>query len=277
MDADATLAGRRIGITADRRWAEQAELFRRRGAEVVHGPTLRTLDLSSSETLEEVTSELVLDPPDVLVVTTGMGFRMWLAAADGWGSGGALKEALARSRVVARGAKASSAVRGAGLQVWWQSPDETMAGVVDRLAAEDLKPERLALQLFDPRGHPSTSALRQLARELVEVPVYQWSLPADPAPALHLVTEAVEGRLDAVTFTSQPAVYQLFDLAARQDRAEDLRRMFNQGTVVPACVGHVCAAAAREEGIERPLWPEPPRLVAMVRQVTEQLARAPRS
>ena len=272
MEANAALAGRRIGITADRRWAEQAELFRRRGAEVVHGPTLATVDLSASEQLRAATSELVLDPPDVLVVTTGMGFRMWLEAADGWGEGERLREALGGARVVARGAKASSAAKGAGLRVWWQSPDETMAGLVDRLAAEDPAPSRVALQLFDPRGHPSTSALAELAAELVEVPVYQWSLPADPEPALRLVADAADGRLDAVTFTSQPAVYQLFGLAAGADRADDLRRAFNDGTVVPACIGHVCAAAAREEGIERPMWPEPPRLVAMVRQVTDRLA-----
>ena len=271
MEANAALAGRRIGITADRRWAEQAELFRRRGAEVVHGPTLRTVDLSASDELRTATSNLLQNPPDVLVVTTGMGFRMWLAAADGWGVGDGLRGALAGGRVVARGAKASSAIKGAGLEVWWQSPDETMAGIVDRLGGEDLGDARLALQLFDPRGHPSTSALREMARELVEVPVYQWALPADPEPALRLVAEAAEGRLDAVTFTSQPAVYQLFALAAREDREGDLRRVFNTGTVLAACVGHVCAAAAREEGIEQPLWPEPPRLVAMVRQVAERL------
>ena len=270
MEPNGALAGRRIGITADRRWAEQAELFRRRGAEIVHGPTLATVDLSSSERLRAITAQLVLEPPDVLVVTTGMGFRMWLEAADGWGEGERLRQALRGARVVARGAKASSAAKGAGLAVWWQSPDETMAGLVDRLAAEDLGPARVALQLFDPRGHPSTSALGALAGELVEVPVYQWSLPHDPEPALRLVADAVEGRLDAVTFTSQPAVYQLFELADRENRAEDLRRAFN-GAVLPACIGHVCAAAAREEGIDCPLWPEPPRLVAMVRQVTESL------
>ncbi len=55
-----------------------------------------------------------------------------------------------------------------------------------------------------------------------------------------------------------------------------MRASFNGG-VLAACVGPVCAEAAREEGIERPVWPEPPRLVAMVRQLTALLeaSRAP--
>ena len=36
------LTGRRVGITADRRWRAQADLLENLGAEVIHGPTLRT-------------------------------------------------------------------------------------------------------------------------------------------------------------------------------------------------------------------------------------------
>ena len=39
------LDGFAIGVTADRRWEEQAELLMRRGARVVHGPTIRTIPL----------------------------------------------------------------------------------------------------------------------------------------------------------------------------------------------------------------------------------------
>ncbi|HSH58755.1 MAG TPA: uroporphyrinogen-III synthase, partial [Acidimicrobiales bacterium] len=111
----APLHGRSIGITADRRWKEQAELFRKRGADVLHGPTIRTIDLSGDEALRQATLELAERPPDYLVVTTGMGMRMWLEAAAGWGQADAVKSALAATRILARGAKSSVAVRSAGL------------------------------------------------------------------------------------------------------------------------------------------------------------------
>ncbi len=271
--ADAPLAGRRIGITADRKGAEQAELFRRRGADVVHGPTMVTVDLSAEEPLRQATAALVAHPPDYLVVTTGMGLRLWLEAAAGWGAGAELGAALAGTAIFARGAKAASAVRRAGLEVAWRAPGETMDEVVDHLTAEVSgvpRRPRVALQLFEPGDHPSTEALRALAGELVEVPVYRWKLPDDVGPAQALIDATVAGRLDAVTFTSQPAVRHLVRIASESGRAGELLAALN-GPVLAACIGPVCAAAATEVGIEHPVWPEPPRLPAMARQVTEHL------
>ena len=264
------LAGYRVGITADRRWAEQAALFAKRGAEVVHGATMVTVDLSGEERLRQVTGEMIESPPDVLVVTTGMGLRRWLDAAATWELDGRLKQALSGTTILARGAKSASAVRGAGLELAWQAPNETMDEVVDHVAAHLPGDCRLAVQLFDPASHPSTLALASVTAELIEVPVYRWRFPEDLGPARRLVSAAVSGGLQAVTFTSQPAVHHLVRIAEGIDQADDLRRALS-GPVLAACVGSVCAEAARQEGIVGMVWPEPPRLTAMVRLVTERL------
>ena len=265
---EAPLSGRTIGITADRRWREQADLFIRRGATILHGPTLRTIDLSQEGALRSATAGLVAAAPDYLVVTTGMGMRMWLAAADSWGLKDRLVETLGRVRVIARGAKSSSAVKGAGLEVWWQAPGERMDDIVEHLAAEGISQQRVALQLFDPVGHQSAEALRQLAGELIEIPVYRWLLPDDRGPADRLIEAVVAGTVAAVTFTAQPAVHHLFRLAG--DGAEAVRAALN-GPVLCVCVGPVCAEAACAEGIREPLWPDPARLPAMVRLAAEHL------
>lgn len=260
-------------MTADRRAHEQARLFVARGAEVVHGPTMVTVDLTADVALRRATDELIEAPPDLLVATTGIGMRMWLSAAAEWGLDDPLRVALGSARIVARGAKAASALKGAGLPVWWRAPEERMDQVVDHLAGADLGASRVAIQLFEPGGHGSTRALTALAAEVVEVPVYRWRLPDDLGPALALVERALDGTLDAVTFTSQPAVRHLFRIAEGVGAADDLREVF-AGGLVAACVGPVCAEAAVEEGIEAPVWPEPNRLPMMVRQVTELLAGA---
>ena len=258
-------------ITADRRADEQAALFRRLGVDVLHGPTMRTVDLSRDEALRAATAELAEVPPDFLVVTTGMGFRMWLEAAAGWGLDTGLRAGLARAQVLARGAKSAAAVRGAGLPVAWKAPNETMDEIVDRLRGEDLQRSRVAIQLFEPASHPATEALRAASGQLVEVPVYRWALPTDMEPARRLVEAGASAEVDAVTFTSQPAVRQLFRIAETSGQADALREAFNSGRVLPACVGPVCAEAAREEGIRRPQWPERARLPAMVSLVAERL------
>ena len=148
-----------------------------------------------------------------------------------------------------------------------------MNQVVDHLAGEDLSGARVALQLFEPASHPSTGAIAALAGEVVEVPVYRWLLPADRGPARTLVERAVTGGLDAVTFTSQPAVRHLFRIAEDDGHGDGLRDAFADG-LIAACVGPVCAEAAVEEGIENPVWPEPNRLPMLVRQLTDLLSGA---
>ena len=264
------LAGRRVGITADRRWRAQADLLENLGADVIHGPTLRTVDLSGDEALRQATIDLIDRPPDFLVGSTGMGITMWLEAADTWELGGRLREALRQGRVIARGAKATSALRRQGFEVAWQAPLETMEEVVDFLIGQGIGSARVALQLFDPGGHPSTAALADRCRELVEVPVYRWLMPADARPAKRLIETMCAGAVDAVTFTSQPSVHHLFRIAEGLGRAGDLRAACN-GAVIPVCVGPVCADAALAEGITSPRWPDPPRLAAMIRLVASAL------
>ena len=263
----------RVGITADRRWEAQAELLKNHGAEIMHGPTLRTADLSRDAALRRASVELIAEPPDWLVASTGMGMRMWLEAADGWGLAEPLRQSLRHGRAVARGAKASSALRRQGIEVAWKAPSETMDEVVDFLSGHGITAARIALQLFDPAGHPSTAALAARCRELVEVPVYRWLMPEDTGPATRLLEAICAGGVDAVTFTSQPAVHHLFRIAESIGRAEELRAACNTA-VLPVCVGPVCAQAARDEGIAAPRWPDPPRLAAMIRLVASELGHA---
>jgi len=230
---------------------------------------MRTIDLAGDDALRRATAEVLAAPPAIFVVTTGMGMRAWLGAADTWGQRDALVAALASARVVARGAKSASAIKATGLAVWWQAPGERMEEIVAHLAVHAAG-EAIAVQMFDPAEHPSTSALRSLAGRLIEVPVYQWDLPSDATPALRLVDASIAGALDAVTFTSQPAVRFLFRLAGPSGPA--LRDAFNHGGLLAACVGPVCAEAAREEGIAHPEWPSPARLPALVRMVTAYLS-----
>jgi uroporphyrinogen-III synthase len=90
-----------------------------------------------------------------------------------------------------------------------------------------------------------------------------------------LISATIAGELDAVTFTSQPAVYQLMQLAGAvsPDTVTQLQQALNTA-VLTACIGPVCAEAASEEGLTAAVWPDPPRLVGLVKLVTERLAGA---
>lgn len=264
------LRGLTIGITAERRASEQADLFHRRGADTVHGPTLRIESAPDDEALRAATFEIIDQPPDYLLASTGFGMRTWLSAADGWGARAQLMEALGQSKVANRGAKAASANTAAGLTEWYRAPDERFDELVDRLLEEPLEGRRVVLQLHGCPMPDAVSRLEAAGAEVVEVDAYSSGLPADTAPAEALIDAACGHRLAAITFTTAPAVHNLFAIANRGGRADELRQSLN-GPVVAGCVGPVCAEGAMEEGITSPVVPERARLVPLVDAVTTHL------
>lgn len=265
-----------VGITADRRWSEQAELLKRRGADVLHGPTISTLYLADDDALRAATMALIERPPDYLVATTGIGIRAWLEAVDTWGLGPRLTPALGKALVVARGPKAAAAVQSAGFEVWQRSPTERLPEIIDLLRAEPLAGKRVAVQEYGMESPELTASLTEVGADVVSVPVYRWRMPEDDGPARRLVEAACSGRLDAVTFTSAPAVHNLFVIADRMGAADDLRNAFNDN-VVAGCVGPVCGGAAREEGVEVPLQPEMGRLGLLVRALSDHVQQRRRT
>ncbi len=265
------LDGFTVGITADRRWEEQAELLSRRGAAIVHGPTITTLYLADDENLRSATLALIEEPPDYLVATTGIGIRAWLDTATTWGLADRLTAALAQARIVARGPKAAAALQIGGLSAWQKSPTEQMDALIDILRAQPLEGRRVAVQEYGMESPAMVDALAGAGATVLTVPVYRWRVPSDPEPARRLAKMACAGQVDAITFTSAPAVHNLFALAGDGAEADQLRAALN-GPVTAACVGPVCAEGARLEGVADPVTPSIGRLGLLVRALGDHLS-----
>jgi uroporphyrinogen-III synthase len=266
------LEGRVVGVTADRRAEEQTELLQRKGAAVVHGPTMRTLPLAGTDELLAATRRLIADPPDILLATTGIGMRAWLAAAETWDLDRELLAALGRARILARGPKVAGAIQQLGLPMDRQEPSERLRGLVELLigGGRQLAGAKVALQESGGREPWAVDALAAAGAETTLVPVYRWTLPTDPRPARQLVDAIVGGRVDAVTFTSPPAVGNLFALAAENGAGPAvLRHGLNRAVV--AAVGPATAEALSQAGVTSGVAPERGRLGLMVRALAERL------
>lgn len=267
----AVLEGFTVGVTADRRWQEQAEMIRRRGAEVIHGPAIRTVPLAADEGVRAATERLVARPPSVVIAHTGLGMRSWLALADSHGLGDALLAALADAEVLARGPKAAGASLAAGLDVVWRASTETLAEVVGHLLSRPaLAGLRIALQCDGGEVDAAIASLRARGAEVVEVPVYRWYAPSDPRPLERLIDATVNGRVDALTFTSRPAVRNFLGAATAAGCDGAVRDALAR-RVSAVCIGPVCAAGARASGITQPIVPARARLGSMIACLTDHL------
>ncbi|KOG91679.1 bifunctional uroporphyrinogen-III synthetase/response regulator domain protein, partial [Streptomyces varsoviensis] len=187
----APLDGFTVAVTAARRAEEQIALLRRRGAEVVHAPTMRTVPLADDAELRRATRELVDVGVDAVVATTAIGFRGWLEAAEGWGLAEALTARLAGAELLARGPKVCGAIRGAGLREDFSPASESTEGVLERLLADGVAGRRVAVQLHGAPLPDFTGALRAAGAEVVEVPVYRWLPPVDTGPVDRLLDALV--------------------------------------------------------------------------------------
>ncbi|NBE80790.1 uroporphyrinogen-III synthase [Micromonospora rubida] len=263
------LAGFTIGVTADSQRDELATLLRRRGARVVIAPALRIVPLTDDTELREATRACLSRPPDVLVANTGIGMRGWLEAAEGWGLSEPLRGVLSRAYVVTRGPEARGAIRAAGLRDRWSPGAESCEEVVEHLVRRGVAGQVVVVQLHGDRQPEYAAALEEAGATVIEVPVYRWAPPTDPAP-LHRLIDLVAGRLvDAVTFTSAPAAEAL--LHAAGDRTETVLEAL-RGDVLASCVGAVAAEPLVRRGVPVSA-PSRARLGALVRTIVDELPR----
>jgi len=261
-----SLAGWTVAVTADRRADDQAEMLRARGASVLMAPML-AMGRDDDDDLAACTVQLLDDPPDLLVGTTAVGMRAWLATAWSRGLGSHLVDALDSVTIVARGTKAAGAFLSEGLEVSWRAPGETLSEVLEHLLRLGVDGLRIAVQKHGGECTWFTDALTRAGAEVVEVGVYHWLPPASPEPGRRLLDAIAQGSIDAVTFTSPPAASELAQLGG----AEMLQRLDEQ-RVVSVCVGPVTAARAIEVGLPHVVSSVPSRLGPMVRILTEVLA-----
>jgi uroporphyrinogen-III synthase len=264
------LAGYTVAVTAARRREELGALLDRRGARVVYAPAIRIVPLSDDTELVAATRAVLAAPVDLVVATTGVGFRGWLEAADAWDL--PLVEHLRSARVLARGPKARGAIRGGGLVDAWSPESESSAEVLEHLvsgAEGPLEGRRIAVQLHGDPLPDLVSGLRRTGADVLTVPVYRWVLPEDVGPVRRLVGQVIAGAVDAVTFTSAPAAASLLqvaeDLGARDDLEAALR-----GRVLAVAVGPVTAGPLTAAGIPT-CQPERARLGALAREVVARL------
>jgi uroporphyrinogen-III synthase len=268
-----TLTGRRIGVTSARRSGALIDLLARRGAEIVHAPAIAYATAETDPALREATERVAADGLDDLVVTTAAGLSGWLATAEKWNLGDAVRTRLTNCTVHTRGAKAHGAVRAAGLPDAFGATFETDEEVLAHLCSLPLSGRRVALQSHGEALPAFVSALAARGATVIELLPYRWERPADTGPLLELIERVVGGSVDAVTFTSAPAARTLLGLAAESGRSEALRTAF-RARVLAACVGEVTAAPLRALGIGVAV-PARARTAALVRTVQRELATRP--
>lgn len=267
---DLPLSGFRIGVTAARRAEEQITLLERRGATVVHAPALSVDPNRIDEVgLLAATKDVLSQPVDIFVATTGIGLKSWFAASERWGLQAELLAHLDKAEILARGPKSVGALRRSGLRELWAPESEAFEDVLGHLRGRDLNGLRIVVQEHGQSLSMAAHALRRLGAEVTTVAVYRVEGADDPEPMFGLIEQIAERRVHAVTFTAAPAIAALMDAAGTTGHRDEVITAF-QADVIASCIGPVTAAAFEMWGVPS-IYPERFRLAAMVKQLEIEL------
>jgi len=251
----------RFALCGPRRASDFALILEKQGATALHRPTVQTV-LAPPHALEAQLRKFARDGADWVIFTTGAGLEQVQERAEGLGLWEPILAQLARAKIAQRGYKADKAIRRRGLEAAVWDEDGTVDGLLEALKPYSFAGQRVFTQLYGQPAPKLVKFLREQEATVEELIPYEHIAVTDDNLQT-LLTEILEGDLDAVIFTSQPQVEYLLGYARSTGHFSRLRAVFKQ--VWAIAIGHITAIPLQEAGIR--VWY--PRLERMGALVTE--------
>ena len=257
------MRGKKVALLETRLGPQMADLIARRGGIPVSAPALAELPDLDAAAIGTLIASFAARPPKLVIFQTGIGTQALFAATDALGVTEALLKALAAAVVAVRGPKPTGALRGRNVRIDCSAAEPyTTAELIAAFASVPLSGARVVVQRYGVTNAELDAALKAQGADLVEIPTYRWSLPADTAPLIALMDALDRREIDAVALTNAAQVHNLFALADAQGRGEALRAALNRTLV--ASVGPVASAAVRKFGVTVGLEAHPPKLGPLI-------------
>lgn len=213
---------------------------------------------SDADQLETQLRELMDNPVDWLILTTGIGTDALVMKAEELGMREELLAVMSKARIAARGYKTVNALRKHGIDATVKADDGTTDGIYRALADYSLAGARIALQLYGDPSPRIAGRLRAAGAECMELLPYIHIMP-DPAPIDELIDRCLFGTMDAVVLTSTVQARCIFHRARETNKERELLAAF-ETRVLGVAVGKITAEAMNEEGMNRVIYPEEERL-----------------
>lgn len=225
--AHASFAGLRVLSLESRRAREVAKLIKTYGGEPFVVPAMREIPLESNLAALDFAASVLAGNIDLVVFFTGQGVRALMQIVATKYAPEDFLKSLRRIRIAARGPKPQSALRELNIPVSVVAPEPAtwreMLQAIQQEYGETLSELRVAVQEYGASNPEFLSALSDLSREVIKVPVYQWGLPEDLQPLRESVLAIANGGVDVILFMTAVQVIHLFQIAEQMACVDELR------------------------------------------------------
>ena len=260
----------KVGLLESRLGKQMAGLVERRGGIPFHAPTLAEVPDVEPDRIAALVRELKEHPARLMIFQTGVGTKALFATTDALGATADLMALLEKATVAVRGPKPTGALRARKVRIDLETGDPfTTTELLKAVTGVELKGQRVVVQRYGVTNTDLEEALKARGAQVIEIPVYRWSLPEDTQPMVDLIDALERDGLDAVAVTNAAQVHNLFQLAQRLGRADALREGLNRTLV--ASVGPVASGALRSFGVKVGLEASPPKLGPLLAALEQAL------
>ena len=230
-----------VGLFETRRQRELTAMFAARGAEVVACPLVFPESRGAEEPVRKFIEEATQGKFAVAIFYTGIGIQAIFDAAEQLGSREALKEALGRMTLIARGPKSKGALKRHNLAPAFLAVPPTTEGLVTRVEGLDVRGKRVAVALAGDHPSPALSeAVERGGGEIYQFAPYHYRLPEDLSEIGAFIQKVLAGEVKWLVFTTPPQVSILMDAAEKLGLRKRLVEAANSSGAA-AAVGPVTA------------------------------------
>lgn len=273
IESASALIGQVVAVPESRQLDILEDLLLRRGAKVLRVPLVSILDAPDPVPVETWLRSFIATPPDYLIVLTGEGLRRLCGVAERSECLQEFVDSLGKVCKICRGPKPGRALKELDLKPDMLGKAPTTPGIIAALDDLDLNGKRVAVQLYGEEPNLLLIDYLQGRGAIVStVAPYIYAPNSDEEKVVELINDLHEGRITMMTFTSQPQLIRLQEVARKAGIEERLQAGLARVSV--AAVGPVVADQLRAAGVEVSVMPE--SLFFMKPMVTElvKLARA---
>jgi uroporphyrinogen-III synthase len=265
-----TLKGARVALLEARMTGELSELVKRFDGVPHSVPALR--EVPRLDQIPAFIDALRDGRFSVAIFLTGVGASTVLREAERLGRLAEAVGALRAATVVCRGPKPVAALNRYAVATTVKAVEPyTTTELLEALTSIDLRDTGVALVHYGEPNQGLADALAARGARLEEICPYEWHMPEDAGPLAALVRDLIDGRVDAIAFTSQIQWRHLFRVATDLGCGDRLIDAMNRHTIV-AAIGPVCADALRAVGVTPHVLPAHPKMGALIGALAEWIS-----
>jgi uroporphyrinogen-III synthase len=269
----ASFDGRRVLTLESRRSPELALLVMNYGGTPVIAPSLREVPLESNHQALTFADELLRKRFGMVILMTGVGVRLLLKIVEPVHGRDVFIQALAGSRIVARGPKPVAALREIAVTPWATVPSpntwrEVLATLDAHMDDAPLDGVPVAVQEYGLSNPDLAQGLEARGAEVVTVPIYRWEMPADVGPLRHAVQAIARNEIDVVILTAGVQLAHLLRLAGDMGVEAEVRGGLDR-TVI-ASIGPMTSEELHRHGLPVDLESSHSKMGFLVKEAAEQ-------